>query len=154
MSPRLDADLLRPTLTDSDRLRPIYSARTGFLTSFFGGPMAGAIVTGVNAYRLGRLSKDGWLVALGVSAAVAVLWWLIRLDGQDWLRTTIGRNGPRLVNNVAGSAFFSISYLVHRPFYRTMEFAGITPPNGWVVGLASVLIAAVVTVALAILFLR
>lgn len=153
MSPRVNGDLLEPTLAGSHQFRPIYSLRTAFLTCFVGGAMAGAILTAVNAHRLGRLSRDAWLIALGVSLPIGVLWWMIELGGQEWLRSALGRSGTRIVNNLVGFAYFGIAYLVHRPFYRNMEFAGITPPNGWRIGLISVLLAAVITIPLLILFM-
>jgi hypothetical protein len=143
-------DLLTPTLTSEAEFQPIYSLRTGILSSFFGGPIASAVVTGVNAHRLKRVPKDAWLVVLGVVLGILLLWWQTQLGGNTWLQSMMGRTGPRLATRVVGLAHFGCTYLVHRQYYRNMDFAGIDPPNGWKVGLSAVLIAAVVTLGLAL----
>jgi hypothetical protein len=145
-------DLLEPTLAGDGRpLQAIYSQRTGYVTSFFGGPMAGAIVTAVNARRLGRLAQDAWLIAFGVVLAIALLWWQARLGGNEWLESTLGRTGPRIAPRIAGLGYFAVSLLVHRPFHRHMELAGIDSPSGWGVGIMAMVVSTVIYVALVLL---
>jgi len=151
--PPVNDDLLVPTLTGAGhQAHAIYSRRTLFLSTFFGGPIGGAIVTGVNAHRLGRLSKDAWLVALGIALPVVVLWWQTSLGGGEWLRSTIGRTGARIPGYAAAFGYYGISFLAHRQFYRNMEFAGIDPPSGRQVGLTAVLVGLPITVGLGLLF--
>jgi hypothetical protein len=150
-SPAAD-DLLAPTLSGSRPIQPIYSVRAGFFTAFFGGPIASAVMTAVNAHRLGRLRKDAWVVVVGMAAAVMLLWWQMHLGGNEWLRSALGRSGPRFASRIVAFGVFGLSSLVHRPFYRHMEFAGIDSPSGWRAGIGAVLVAAVITVGLALLF--
>ena len=145
-------DLLEPSLRRAGPAAgSIYSVQTGFLSSFFGGSIGGAVVTAVNAHRLDRLSRDAWLVVLGIAVQAAFLWWLLRLDGNQWLESTVGRNGPRVVGRVAGLAYFGLCYAIHRSYYRNMAFAGVTPPSGWRLGFIAIVVGGIGTVGLALL---
>ena len=145
-------DLLEPTLNrEGAPAGSIYSPATGFFSSFFGGPIAGAVVTAVNARRLNRLHSDAWLVALGFAVQVALLWWLVRLDGNEWLQSTLGRSGASVARRMTGLAYFGLTYVVHRSYYRNMAFAGITPPSGWRMGILAVGVGGIASVALALL---
>lgn len=145
-------DLLQPTLTGRLEIQALYSQRAGYLTSFFGGPLAGAIITGVNARRLGRLSKDAWLVALGAVLGIGMLWWQIRFGGNAWLDSVLGQSGHRLAPRIAGLAYFLVTIAVHRPFYRNMEMAGIESPNGWPMGIMAIIFSSLILAGLAVFF--
>ena len=152
VSPALEKDLLEPSLAHRGaRGASIYSTRTGFFSSFFGGAIGGAVVTAVNAHRLGRLSRDAWLVMLGFAVEATLLWWLVRLEGLEWLQAATGRSGPRVVGRAVGLAYFGLSFWMHRTYYRNMAFAGVTPPSGWRLGFAAILVGGAVSVGLALL---
>jgi hypothetical protein len=78
-------------------------------------------------------------VAFGVVLALGLFWWQIRLGGNEWLVSVVGR-GARLADEVAGVAYFLVALFVHRPFYRHMALAGIDSPSGWRVGIMAVVV--------------
>ncbi len=130
-----DRDLLRPSLT-AGRGAPlaIYSARTGFLASFFGGPIAGALVALLNSQRLQRLRVDGPVVLLALVASMA-LRWAILVYGEPRLESVLGKGGAMTVARFIGPAFFGVVYALHRRYYRGMSLLAIPVPNGLRVGI-------------------
>ena len=79
-----NSDLLRPSLSaDHNPSAAIYSLRTEFLTSFFGGPIAGAAIALLNSYRLKRLGVD-WPIGLIAIACSALLAWLWASAPSSW----------------------------------------------------------------------
>jgi hypothetical protein len=133
-------DLLQPTLgrRDSPAIS-IYSARTGYFVSFFGGPIAGAAIALANAHRLKRLSID-WPLGLLAAVVTAVpMWWWLRGGGNRWVVSYIGPDAQGLMLRVLGLGFFALVYGWHRRYYRNMELFGLTPPSGWVIGVAAVI---------------
>jgi hypothetical protein len=131
-----DSELLRPSLTAEHSSAPIYSVRTGFLASFFGGPIGGAIVALLNARRLGRLKLD-WpvaLLALGVSVGLS---WSLAAHKWQWLDGSLKPGSGRYLQDLAGLAFYGVIYALHRPYYRSMALLGLDPPNGLRVGIAA-----------------
>ena len=142
-------DLLRPTLGQSDSAATsIYSARTGYFASFFGGPLAGAAIGLVNAYRLRRLPVDWPLGLLAVAVTVAPVWWLSRGGGQ-WLIDHFGPSGRGFLLQALGLGFFALVYGWHRQYYRNMALFGLKPPPGLAIGVAAVIGSDALTVALA-----
>jgi hypothetical protein len=145
-------DLLRPSLSaDHNPAAAIYSARTVFLTSFFGGPIAGAAVALINAYRLRSLATD-WplgLIAVGLCVELA---WMSTHHGWSWLDAIVGDGsaiyGTRIVNLI----FFAIAYAFHRTYYKSMSVLGITPPNGLLVGLGAICLGVLAEVAIGQVF--
>lgn len=145
--------LLSPSLdADSKPAAPIYSLQTGYLSSFIGGPIAASVIAGINSYRLRRLGSDAALLAGGVAASVALLWWEYRLGGNELLRQWFGASGPRIGLRAAGLAYFGLCYWVHRSAYRNMQIMGVTPPNGWLPGIAAVAVGLLTTIALTLAF--
>ena len=65
-------DLLRPTLSDYQRVPELYNSTGFFLSAFFGGPMGAAIYGGANSHRLNRLHTDLPLLVVVVAAGSAV----------------------------------------------------------------------------------
>lgn len=131
-------DLLQPTLGQRDTpAASIYSARAGYLASFFGGPVAGATIALANAYRLKRLGND-WPVALiAIAATAGPMWWWFRW-GAQWLGAHAGDGAYQILLRALGLGFFALVYGWHRQYYRNMTFLGLTPPSGWVIGIAAV----------------
>jgi len=145
-------DLLRPSLSDDHNpSAAIYSARTVFLTSFFGGPIAGAAVALTNAYRLRRLASD-WPLGLIAVALCFGLAWLSAHHGWSWLDAVVGHEsaiyGARVINLI----FFAIAYAFHRTYFKSMSVLGITAPNGLAVGLGAICLGVVAELAIGRVF--
>jgi hypothetical protein len=133
-------DLLQATLGHSDSpSTSIYSARTGYLASFFGGPLAGAAIGLVNAYRLKRLHLDWPLGLLAAALTVGPLWWLSRGSGRQWVIAHLGSGGQGWMLRVLGLGFFALVYARHRQYYRNMALLGLTPPPGRQIGVVAVI---------------
>ena len=133
-----DRELLRPSLTaDARAPQTIYSAGTGFVASFLGGPVAGAVVALANSQRLRRLNVD-WPIML-LAPAINVL---IRLSDSDhywdWLDAALGKGSVRYLTDLAGLAFFGVIYALHKPYYRSMSLLGLKAPNGLGVGIFAI----------------
>jgi hypothetical protein len=136
-------DLLQPSLTGSGgeiSATAIYSATTGYVASFFGGPVAGAVIALLNARRLNRLAKD-WPVALAaVAILAAVVWWEVRMGGDEWLKAHFGVTAGSVAFRLLGIAFFCGMYGLHYRSYRGMERLGIEARSGWVAGFAAIVV--------------
>ena len=142
-------ELLKPSLSDAGSTpTPIYSTTAGFATAFFGGPFAAVALTAVNSGRLRRLAADApMLLALAaVSLLIIAFCANPALFGQPDFR--LGNVGMRLVGRGAGLGVFSVSWLMHRRYYRSMQVIGIEPPKGWIAGLACIVFGALSSLAL------
>ena len=132
-------DLLQPSLgRDDSPATSMYSAQTGYLASFFGGPLAGAVIALANSHRLKRLGID-W--PLGIVAGLATIlpqWWLIR-GGSVWLASHLGNGMQSLLLRALGLGFFALAYGWHRQYYRNMALLGIKPHSGLPLGVAAVI---------------
>ena len=133
-----DRELLRPSLAADARVpQAIYSAGTGFLSSFFGGPVAGALIALANSQRLRRLHID-WPIAL-LAPAINVLIRLSVVDHfWDWLDRLLGKGSVRYVADLVGLAFFGLIYALHKPYYRSMSLLGLKAPNGLLPGIIAI----------------
>jgi hypothetical protein len=132
-------DLLQPTLGRHDSpATSIYSARTGYIASFFGGPLAGAAIALVNAHRLNRLGMDWPLGLLAAVVTALQTWWWFRGGGGPWVIAHLGRSAQGLVFRGLGLGFFALVYAWHRQYYRNMALFGLTPPSGLMIGVAAV----------------
>ena len=133
-----DRELLRPSLTtDASAPRAIYSAGTGFVSSFLGGPVAGAMIALANSQRLRRLHID-WPIAL-LALAINVLVRLSVVDHfWDWLDRLLGKGSDRYVTELIGLAFFGVIYALHKPYYRSMSLLGLKAPNGLGLGIVAI----------------
>jgi hypothetical protein len=145
-------DLLQPTLGQSDSAATsIYSARAGYFASFFGGPLAGAAIGLVNAYRLKRLRLDWPLGLLALAVTIGPMWWLSRGGGRQWAVAHLGSGGQGWLLRVLGLGFFALVYGRHRQYYRNMALFGLTPPPGREIGVAAVIGSLAVTFALGLI---
>lgn len=132
-------DLLQPTLGRRDSpATSIYSARTGYIASFFGGPLAGAAIALVNAHRLNRLGMDWPLGVLAATVTVVPMWWWFR-GGSRWVTSLLGAGAQELGFRALGLGFFALVYGWHRQYYRNMALFGLTPPSGWAIGVLAVI---------------
>jgi hypothetical protein len=142
-------DLLQATLGHSDSpAASIYSALTGYMASFFGGPVAGATVALVNAYRLKRLGTDWPLGLLALVATAGASWWWFH-GGARWITAYAGTGVQEILFRILGLGFFAVAYARHRQYYRNMTYFGLTPPSGWPLGIAAVIGGLAVNFALA-----
>ena len=136
-----DNDLLQPSLSGSDvPATSIYSATTGYVAAFVGGPIGGAVVAMVNAWRLKRLSKDWPMALLAVLLTWTLLHWETRMGGNGWLVEHLGASGPRMLLRVLALAYFVGIYGLHYKSYRNMALLGIVPPSGWVLRVVGIVI--------------
>lgn len=142
-------DLLQPTLGQRDTpAASIYSARAGYVASFFGGPLAGATIALANAYRLKRLRSDWPLGLIAIAATAAPMWWWFR-GGAQWVAVHAGGGASEILLRALGLGFFALVYGWHRQYYRNMTFLGLTPPSGWVIGIVAVAAGVAVEIGLA-----
>lgn len=131
-------DLLQPTLGRRDSpATSIYSALTGYVVSFFGGPLAGATIALANAYRLRRLGTDWPLALLAIAVTAGPMWWWFH-GGGAWVTAHVGGGSQVIVFRALGLGFFAVVYSWHRQYYRNMALLGLTPPSGWLIGVAAV----------------
>ncbi len=143
-----DSDLLRPSLNaDQSPAAAIYSVRTGFLTAFFGGPIAGASIALINSYRLRRLAVD-WPIGLLAVAICGSIGWLATHGGWPWLDTLLGHGSISYVTRITNLAFFGVVYAFHRTYYRSMSVLGICAPSGLAVGIGAIVFGLAVNAAL------
>ena len=136
-----DSDLLKPSLSpERDVPAAIYSVQAVFFTSFFGGPVASALITLVNAHRLHRLARD-WPLALIAFTLMVVLRWAVSRHALSWLDHILAGRTESVLNGIAGLAFFGLGYALHAPYYRSQSLLDLPAPNGLMVGLLCVLVA-------------
>lgn len=139
-------DLLTPSLSvTKGPATAIYSATTGYVAAFLGGPVAAAVIAMVNSWRLRRLSKDWPLALLAVALLYAMLRWEYRQGGNEWLGQHLGSSGPQALRSVVSLLFFCGIYLLHYKSYRSMQLLGLKAPSGWVPGIIAVIVGYVVT---------
>ncbi len=134
-------DLLRPTLSDYERVPALYNSTGFFLSSFFGGPLGAAIYGGANSHRLGRLSRDASLLA-GLVAVAFMLPYVLHEAGllRD-IAAAFGGSVARnygLVMRALGLVVYGAIYLMHRRFFRSARVSGAKEIPGWVPGIAAV----------------
>ena len=125
----------------------IYSATTGYVAAFIGGPVAGAVIALINSWRLRRLSKDWPLALLALAILHTMLFWEYRDGGNEWLTRYLGDSGPRVLRSVVSLLFFCGIYLLHYKSYRSMQVLGIKAPPGWIPGIVAIVIGIAVTFA-------
>ncbi len=145
-------DLLRPSLSGTNaQATAIYSATTGYVVAFLGGPVAAAIIALLNSWRLRRLSKDWPLALLAVAVLYAMLSWEYQKGGNAWLTQYLGSSGPRVLQSAVSLLFFCGIYLLHYRSYRSMQVLGLKAPSGWVPGIIAVVVGVFATYAFAAL---
>ena len=148
-----NSDLLRPSLSaDHNPSAAIYTVRTAFLTTFIGGPVAGAAIALLNSYRLRRLSVD-WPLALIAIALSALLAWMATHGGWHWLDAALGRGSGSIGARVINLIFFAIVYAFHRTYFKSMSVLGLAAPNGLLVGIGAIILGLLATVGMMKVFL-
>jgi hypothetical protein len=151
-------ELLQPTLSEQAQSAAPYSIQATFFTGFFGGPFAALAIIGVNSVRLRRLQRDV-LVLTTLLALVLLVGWMfyatqLGLAMQAWLTETFGRGNLRFVSRLSGLLVVGAGYLLHRREQRNAELVGMKRPNGWIAGIACVVIGSALMLGYALLLSR
>lgn len=147
--------LLQPSLSapgQVPRAAP-YSATTGYISSFFGGPYAALIVVALNVHRLGRWREDATWLAFGLALALAWSLWLPGLtvfaDIDAILRAALGQGAWRYAERAFSLGLFAVLHWRHRRIDRASDLFALNRPSGWVAGLAAIVCGTLVAVLLA-----
>lgn len=150
MSSSIRHDLLQPSLSDPAAVGAApYSQQTAMLTAFFGGPLALAVLFAIDARRLGRLGRDAPWIALVVAAYAG--WMLFAwttaagLSLQVALVEELGRRGPQIVERLIALLGAGLATLLHRKEHRSATLFGLKRPNGWVMGIALIVLGSAAT---------
>jgi len=138
-------DLLRPTVSEPAQVaRAPYSLQTGFLSAFFGGPFAAALMLGLNAWRLKRLPRDAAWALLIAAAFTAWLAFTQQTEPGLALQARLVELGGRNAMSIAARLFALLACvgtaLLHRREQRSADLFGLQRPNGWGVGIALIVI--------------
>ncbi len=149
-------DLLQPTLSPDLDVRTfgrLFRPQSLLWPTFFGGPIAGGILFGMNYARMGRrdLALRCWIgaVVFGLALAVAIGWYLTDPEVRS---ATAAGSGPstRITRYLVAGISVAIGWLIAKhqePRYTAWEGASNTPANLWVPGLLAWLVGAGVMLA-------
>lgn len=145
-------DLLTPSLGGVPIRQAPYSARTGFLTSFFGGPVSAVAIAALNAYRLGRVRVDFWWLVPALAGYTGFeIWQSLTLEGKqfhEWMMREVGSSATRVELKVIAMAIYAISSFAHAREQRAASIMGIARPDGRWMGAGLVLAGGIVSFAL------
>jgi len=142
-------DLLKPSLDgETGPSTTIFSPATGFVSGFLGGPVAAVVVGGVNAYRLGRLSRDFPIVLAAFMCAIGLGMLLWSRGGVAWLDKHFLPGATMSLVRLAGVVCFGLFYQLHRQHYRNMQIYAFPAPPGWGVGIIAIVFGVASTVAI------
>jgi len=153
MTTPLNPDLLRPSLSDPQQLASApYTLQASFFSAFFGGPFAAALMLALNSYRLGRLRRDvGWVVLV----AAAFFAWLVFIYTtaaghalQQQMTDWVGGRSMALAERLMALLAFAASTALHRREQRSADLFGLKRPNGWVAGIALIVIGSAAAIGL------
>jgi hypothetical protein len=139
--PLSNEDLLRPTLSDHERIPELYNSTGFFMSSFFGGPLGAAMYGAANSQRLGRLASDLPILAALTAAAYLLLYGLQVVGWLDDVAEFIGASAARnygLIMRAMGLLTCGAIYLMHRRFFRSAKVSGAKEIAGWAPGIAAV----------------
>lgn len=132
-------ELLQPSLSLSRTTRAPYSVITTVLTAFFGGPLAIIGITGLNAWRLGRLRRDAIPLLIALAAYLGLVWSLALTEWgtafQASLLKMIGLKTMFNIYRLVALIMCGLGYLLHRNEQRSANVLGMVRPNGWIAGL-------------------
>jgi hypothetical protein len=133
-------ELLKPSLSLTHTTRAPYSTTTTFLTAFFGGPLAIIGITGLNAWRLGRLRRDVVPLLIVLVAYLGLVWSLALTEWgtafQASLLEMIGLKSMFNIYRLVALIMCGMGYLLHRNEQRSAELLGMVRPDNWIAALA------------------
>jgi len=127
-------DLYRPTLSASDdvaRADKPWDPSSLWVATFFGGGIAGALLFGLNAKRLGVPRQALWLAPTLFAAAVAALVAIVVFEARL-------ADNERIVSRIVGVALGAIGWSVQRRRFRTVVAAGGEPGKALLPSLAAI----------------
>ncbi len=146
-------ELLEPSFSGS-RLN-LFSIRACFFVAFFGGVFATAVFGLVNASRMSRGWRDGWIYVLAAIVwAVFVVWAAYGLTTgtlPSWLRFAGSGRSLRYAGRFVALAVLGLMYLRQKTFFRTQELTGADPADPWPVALSAFAAAFFITSGLALI---
>ncbi len=160
MRPRED-DLLQPTLSPDLDVRiygRLFKPQSILWPTFFGGPVAGGILFGMNYARMGRrdLALRCWIggVVVGLALAIGVGWYLTDPAATSEVTNAAARNpSTRLTRYIIAGISVAIGWLVAKhqePRFTAWEGHGNEPANLWVPGLLAVFVGAIFIIGVAL----
>ena len=111
--------------------------------------MAALGMAALNAHRAGRLPRDlAWLLPALLAWLLFEAWWAATPSGRQFnegLQAVLGASGPRYLERGLGLLGFALACALHRSEQRAADMMGLERPNGWVAGVALVVVGYVVT---------
>lgn len=151
-------ELLRPTLSEHTQTSAPYSIQATFFSGFFGGPFGALVIIGWSAARLRRLSRDlpilGGLLALILLAGWALHATELGTDLQAALAEKFGSGSLRFAYRLSGLLVVGAGYLLHRREQRNADLVGMERPNGWIGGIACIVIGSAAMIGYGLLLSR
>lgn len=144
-------DLLRPTLTaglDVRTYRPLFAPQSILWPCFFGGPLAGGILFGMNYARMGRrdLAKKCWVAAIVITLALGTgMCWYILQQYETDSSTRPSTRGLRYVTSGVGVAIGWLVAKHQQPLFTAWENAGNRPAGLWIPGVLACVVGALFT---------
>ena len=137
-------ELLRPSLSPTFVIRPLYTTTSMFYVAFLGGVIAVVLYSVLNIRRMQRLKKDFWLLVLGFFLSVMFLFVAFGLFGQ-------APGSPRIYARILGFIYVGCFYFRYRSFFRIATFNDEERPSPLLPALISILVAAIVPIIFAFL---
>lgn len=141
------ADLLRPTLTETDDSVGIHQPwrpQTLLFLTFLFGSLAGSILFALNSKRLG-LKREFWVFLLGGLALVVILQSTVLAAALHWQIDRQAENSWLLLRSVRRVIPVVIGWFVSAPQRRRFRLAlasGVVPGALWKVGVPVCLLGA------------
>ncbi len=134
----MNDDLLQPSLKSTES-RSILSTGPFIAGAFFGGPTAVLILAILNSRTLGRLRRDGILLAAGFAASIVVFW-----ASATYLFGGIAdARSVRYSIRAAGFFMVLVVYLLHKHELRAVVAVG-NPRSPWVPAIVAIVLAILV----------
>ena len=151
-------ELLRPTLSEHTQTAAPYSIQATFFSGFFGGPFAALAIVGWSAARLRRLPRDLPILGLLLALVLFAGWAWHATDAglalQAAFAEKFGSGSVRFAYRLTGLLIVGAGYLLHRREQRNAELVGMKRPNGWIGGIACIVIGSAATLGYALLLSR
>jgi hypothetical protein len=139
--------LLQPSLSGTGSAPPAapYSSTTSFACAFLAGPLGVLAIGALNVHRCRRWRKDAVFLALLVIATLAWLFVLPMWEGYAAMQAAsvqaLGPGAWRYANRAFALALFGLLHWRHRELDRAASLMGLHRPNGWIAGIAVILVA-------------
>jgi len=150
-NPRLE-EFLEPSFSGPGL--SLFSMRASFFVAFFGGVFATAVFGFVNAKRMSRAGRDGWIYVLAAIAwGLFVVWAAYALTTAtlpSWLSFAGSGRSLRYAGRFVALAVLGLMYLRQKTFFRTQELTGLDPADPWPVALTALAVAFFMTSGLAL----